>query len=370
MGTGRPPGRPRKIIEPEVEISESKTNDPKDAFSAIQEYFSSLAPGFRVTIYRTKPQEFRSLLEEYEISDDGAPLDLNYLARMWGGKELKLKVRDEAGRFVKTVTLPMFSHPPLYQGKPLSPTTPQIPEVQAPQPPPYPSFMNPRYFPTYDQFPQQQTPPPPPPQPQAISPSANLAELLGAIQQFRSSDTQLVTELLQRSLLGFSPTPPQPPNPYQQLNHLIETMRNLQTVMQPAQQTTALSGEDDMLGNISRLLEIVLSKDRTQPQQPPKPQLTAPGASITPINEAKPLERPETPQQMSGAQIIKSIAGADPKAVAAVLSEAMRTMSPDQRRAAIEAFEDQFASIAPELYGEDEEEEIEETEESEKTSVS
>ena len=331
-------------IEDDPAFEGPTDDDPHDeVLDRLESFFSELTPGLRVAIFRTRPVEFRGYLEEIEITDTKEPIDLAYLIRTWGGQELQLKVRNNLGRWVRRLDLPLYSYPPMRYGRPLN-GTPTMAEV----------FDDNARTAAAPAAPSAGAPP--------VSLGDNLAELLGVLQKYRTSDTQLITQLLQRSILGIPAAPPPPVNPYNQLNDTLELMAKLQGLFgNPA----PVSGDSEMFGQIARLAELVLARDK----QPQVKRLT-PASAVTPIKTGPPasMAPPAStapPAPMDIKDIVSAISSADPAALSVVIGEAFKGMTDDKKRAAIDAFEQQFEAIAPELF--DDIDDDTQPEESEKT---
>lgn len=342
----------KKMSEKPVQSEEVIQDvDGDSTLERLESFFSELAPGYKIAVYRTKPREFYGLLEEIDVTDGHEPIDLMYLLKTWGGRELRLKVRNARGQWVKTLTVPLFSYPPLVFGRPA---------------------VGDRFSGSggYDGvIPPGFAPAPAAPAPAAPAPAAgpadNLAELLGVLQKFRTSDTELLTSLLQRSLIGQAPAPRV--SPYHGINEALDLITRVQAITGGAglgAPAAPSSDPDNILPTITRLVEALITRDREKPVMA-RPALSgvksiaprivppivqpAPVAPLpqTPIGEGLPLG-------LDGAEIVTAIAGADPIAVARIYGEAMRSMSAEQRSAAVEAFDAMFEQEAPEAFDDDE----------------
>lgn len=280
----------------------------------IERAFAEFGPGYRIQIHRSQPHEFRGFLEEIVVSDTVSPIDLDYLTRTWGGRELKLKIKRPNGQYLKTLSIQLFSYPPLLYGE----------KLEKPKPPFFGEAAQPLTAPIAPNS------PPPPPQ--------DIAELLNVLQKFRTSDTELLSSLLQRS--GSTPTPH---NPYTQLNQMIDTLARLQGLMTP-QSAPSQSPDDAIFSQISHLVELALK---------PKPAPIVQTGQQRPGNP--PAVQPTLPA-IDPESLVKSLADADPRMLAALMSETLRQMPWAKRRTAIDTFDEVFSE-----YDEDQDEEKTET---------
>lgn len=336
-------GRPRKVEIPDSVDDSVDDLDPDstadiapDALDQIQALLKTVSPGYRIQVWRQAPREFRGLLEEIEVTDGQAPLDLQYLSRTWGGKELRIKIRNKKGQYKGTYDIPLYSHPPLFWGKP-------IPS----QPPP--SYGEPISSPFYPSA------IPAPPSPPGIG--ANLAELLGVLQRYKSTESELLASLINRT--AAPPPPVASPSPFESLNQAIELIGRLQALTPapaPAPASGSFSGgetdADSLVPHITRLIEMFLTRQERTAAPPSAPPRTARAA----------------PAPLNGNDILQSLAQADPKDLAGVYRGVLAELPRNQRLAAIEAFEAAFEAVEPDLFKDDAQDENE-TEESEKPGI-
>lgn len=99
----------------EVEkINSEKDEDEK--FSKVDKVLSMLKPGYSIQIHRIYPGWAKGYLERIEYFED-EPIDLEYIAQMWGGKVLRLRVCDQSGTYRGSVDVPMNSYPVKFRGK-------------------------------------------------------------------------------------------------------------------------------------------------------------------------------------------------------------------------------------------------------------
>ncbi|MDD5347798.1 MAG: hypothetical protein PHT59_04205 [Candidatus Omnitrophica bacterium] len=326
-------GRPRKVDFPDTEIADDPDETAElapDALDQIQTLLKTVSPGYRIQVWRQAPREFRGLLEEIEVTDGQTPLDLQYLARTWGGKELRIKIRNKKGQYKGTYDIPLYSHPPLFWGRPIPAYTP----------PSYPS----------EQTSMQFAPPPVPAQSFAGN---NLAELLQVLQKYKSTESELLSSLLNRT--AAPPPTVQQPSPFEALNQAIELITRLQALTPappPPAPVSFQGGEtdaDSLVPHITRLIEMFLTRQERTAPPPPRTARPAPAT-------------PATTAPLNGKDILQSLAQADPKDLAGVYRGVLAELPRNQRLAAIEAFENAFESVEPDLFKDDEEDQTEESE--------
>lgn len=352
-------GRPRKHPLPEKadELGDELKDElaAPDALDQIQALLRTVSPGYRIQVWRQAPREFRGLLEEIEVTDGTTPLDLEYLARTWGGKELRIKIRNKKGQYKGTYDIPLYSHPPLFWGKPIPTYTPP---AYAEPPQAYPRLHGdnaPAYPPPYPSYPTA------PPAPPILGAGATLAELLGVLQKYKSTESELLSSLLART--ASSPLPAPTPSPFEALNQAIELIARLQSMSPPpAAPPVSLgsSDSDSLVPHITRLIEMFLSR-QTEAERQTHPR---PGPSPTPTPTRTPTP---TPTPINGNDIIASLANSDPRDLASVYQGVLAELPRDKRLRAIEAFEAAFETVEPGLYTDEPEEP--ETEESEKPGI-
>jgi hypothetical protein len=90
---------------------------PPSRENDIEDFFDELRPGKRIRIWRLEPPWCAGFLETIDISENTA-IDVDYLARRWGGKALRLKRIGHNSRFeAGSVDIPMRSYPPKVRGE-------------------------------------------------------------------------------------------------------------------------------------------------------------------------------------------------------------------------------------------------------------
>lgn len=104
-------------IIPEFDQDTGELRDQRGQ-DRLQYILSSLQRGWRIVVMRESPSWCRGHLETIEFyGDEDEPIDVDYLARTWGGKRLHVKVHNEKGQWVGGGSVSLFSYPPKVHGK-------------------------------------------------------------------------------------------------------------------------------------------------------------------------------------------------------------------------------------------------------------
>ncbi|MDD5547229.1 MAG: hypothetical protein PHO67_08770 [Candidatus Omnitrophica bacterium] len=99
-------------------MSEEEKKAPEDSYvSSFEEMFDSYGEGWTLSIYRESPKDLSGFLEEIELEPGENPVNLQYLINQWGGKVLRLMLRDNKGVFRRRMLLQLKSFPPKVYGK-------------------------------------------------------------------------------------------------------------------------------------------------------------------------------------------------------------------------------------------------------------
>lgn len=219
----------------------------------IEMMLAELAPGYRLSVYRTRPSWARSWLETIELSED-EPIDLNYLVDQWGGEVLKLRILDERGKFVRGCDVPLMSYPPKVHGQIL-----RKPNSAELQPPPQTNAI-------VRQEPPQQR-------------QDSLSTVIDLLQRTRKDDLSVL-----KSLLPYAGEKQAPLSELiemaQQLGKLKELFGGVETP--PAAAVIPAQDSDSIfLQSIAEMVKTVFAKQAPPPprivaaRQAPNPQATA-----------------------------------------------------------------------------------------------
>ena len=99
---------------------EEKKKDEKsddDVVLSFEELFDQYGEDWTLSIYRESPKELSGFLEEITLEAGENPVNLQYLINQWGGKVLRLMLRDNKGVFRRRMLLQLKSFPPRVNGK-------------------------------------------------------------------------------------------------------------------------------------------------------------------------------------------------------------------------------------------------------------
>jgi hypothetical protein len=174
--------------------------DGDDTVSSFEEMFDSYGEDWTLSIYRESPKELSGFLEEITLSAGENPVNLQYLISYWGGRVLRLMLRDNKGVFRRRMLIQLKSFPPkLIVGDTVEEDRKQkdtkteliemmtlaksmIPPTPAPPPNPFESIV-PLLVPIIQAVAQKLMIPPPASQPQ--SQAASITEMMGALSTMR-----------------------------------------------------------------------------------------------------------------------------------------------------------------------------------------
>jgi hypothetical protein len=108
--------------EPELKAAEEK-------LEKLDRILANIKSGWTIRVYRASPAWCKGHLEQIDFDEGDDPIDLDYLARTWGGEVLRLRVSDERGKYQGNATIQLASYPPRRFGKLLKDPTIE-PEIQ------------------------------------------------------------------------------------------------------------------------------------------------------------------------------------------------------------------------------------------------
>lgn len=97
---------------------EEELKEAEDRLQRIDQILSGIQEGWVAELWRISPGWCEGHLETKTIVDS-SPIDLNYIADTWGGEVIQLTVKDQNGKYVKRVNVPMRSFPPRSWGEDL-----------------------------------------------------------------------------------------------------------------------------------------------------------------------------------------------------------------------------------------------------------
>lgn len=176
-----------------------KTAQEENYVSSFEEMFDSYGEGWTLSIYRESPKDLSGFLEEIELEPGENPINLQYLINQWGGKVLRLMLRDNKGVFRRRMLVQLKSFPPRVNGKLINepdeipkkdPKTELVEylalvkQLQPQIPPPPPSgieLLLPILAPMIKAFAEKALTPPP----SSPSQAASITEMMTALAQMR-----------------------------------------------------------------------------------------------------------------------------------------------------------------------------------------
>ncbi len=268
--------------EPISEITPEEQTEEK--LDRVEQLLEGLVPGHRISIYRIRPAWCRSWLETIELADNEG-VDMDYLARTWGGEILRLKILDQHGKYKGQAEVPLMSYPPKVYGKVLS------------------RNMIDSDFVT-EQRPQSQAP-------QASQRAENtLATIIDVLSKTRKDDLSVLKTLLPSAAQETR-------RPLAELLELGETFNRLKEIFAtdtpPPAATLPTDSDAAFLGSIAEMVKTVFA-----PKSQPQPRIIAPG------------RRSPNPESLASI-----IAAMSPDTAANTFFTALRAMSPQNAEAVI-----------------------------------
>jgi len=97
---------------------EEELKEAEDRLHRIDQILAGIQEGWIADMWRISPGWCEGHLESKTIVDS-SPIDLNYIADTWGGEVIQLTIKDQTGKYVKRVNIPMRSFPPRSWGEDL-----------------------------------------------------------------------------------------------------------------------------------------------------------------------------------------------------------------------------------------------------------
>lgn len=274
----------------------------------IDQFLEGMSEGSAILVYRESPKDLAGFLEEIEIAENENPIDLQYLAKTWGGEVLKLALRDKQGKFKRTVLIPMRSYPPKMNGKAIS----EKDEVETFEKLEKMAKMLRGFNANHN--------------PQPIIQQSSMPQWLPVMMP-------LLQTLFERLLQP----PPQPPSPHVQMNEVLEALKS-------AKDFVSEGVEPSWYAPLIKIGEVVAEKALTQQLQPPAQVQRLPARPTqvptpvptpipTPIPTPVPTPVPtlmQTPTKKAElpTDIIKNISG---KQAASFFLEALEQMTENNR---------------------------------------
>lgn len=277
-------------------MSDEKASQEQRAMDVedINGYLSGLEPGFSVVIHRLEPQWCKGLLDEIAITESSQPIDLKWLIRTWGGHKLRLKFRDNGGKWLAHRDIALYSFPPLLYGQKIQQErNPHILGEDEPASPPPRAIIS--------------APPLEPPRDDRKS----LLELMALMQQMRSADLQAMSQMMSAQ----QSNQPAPADPMRMMQGAIALLGQFQQMRMPAAADDGKEN-DEVIGLLGKIADVFASRSNAPPP-----------ARITP-GESRPMT-----EQLSivGGDIMGALAGMEPTEAISTLQGAVGKMSPDKQ---------------------------------------
>ena len=82
----------------------------------LDKLLAEVQTGWTVSIYRARPSWCKGYLERVELLEDEV-IDLDYLAKTWGGEVLRLRICDHTGQWKGGADIHLHSYPPRFHGQ-------------------------------------------------------------------------------------------------------------------------------------------------------------------------------------------------------------------------------------------------------------
>lgn len=272
----------------------------------IDQFLEGMSEGSAILVYREAPKDLAGFLEEIEIAENENPIDLQYLAKTWGGEVLKLALRDKQGKFKRTVLIPMRSYPPKMNGKLIG----EKDDIETFEKLEKMAKMLKGFNANHN------------PQPSVIQQQSSIPQWLPVMMP-------LIQTLFDRLLQP----PPQPPAAHVQMGEVLEALKS-------AKDFVSEGSEPSWYAPLIKIGEVVAEKALTQQLQPPAQVQRLPARPTqvptpvpTPIPTPIPTPVPtlmQTPTKKAElpTDIIKNISG---KQAASFFLEALEQMTENNR---------------------------------------
>jgi hypothetical protein len=100
-----------------LEEIEQNLTEQERQLDQLDSFFSGLDPSIVLMVERKQPTWCKGGLEEIHVGDAQEEINLEYFITHWGGQLLSVKIRNKRGRFNKGYLIPLYSYPPLVDGR-------------------------------------------------------------------------------------------------------------------------------------------------------------------------------------------------------------------------------------------------------------
>lgn len=215
----------------------------EERLSKLEKLLRDVHPSWQIAIYRVQPGWCKGYLETIEISEDGEPIDLDYLVRIWGGEKLRVRVKDQKNNYVGGCDIPLHSYEPKKWGKLLKAPF----DESAPR--------------------------------ESANALGSIESILSIVDRLKKNDLDpIVKLLLQQQQSAIQPAP----NGMQQLLESINVIRSLKGLFGDSGESARPADSSDMFGQINSLLQTYAQIKGSA--DPKKATIVPPVGKLSPIN--------------------------------------------------------------------------------------
>lgn len=236
-------------------MTEEQKKDDEQTVLSFEEMFDAFDDGWTLSIYRETPKELSGFLEEIALEPGENPIDLQYLINNWGGKQLRLMLRDAKGVFRRRMLVQLKSFPPKLYGKIIGEQA-QTPTVDAKK-----DLLD---LITVLKAIQPPVPPPPPNQLEIIVP---------LIAPF-------IRSMAEKMLMP----QPSPPSQAASITEMMSALSTMRDFVQPAPEGGGDMGSA-MVSLAEKVLPLLAEKRQAQPVVGPMPRIAPAAPSVVPTPE-------------------------------------------------------------------------------------
>lgn len=291
----------------------------------LDSYFEQFPGDYSIAIIRQEPREYKGWLDEFTVDDLDSPLCIRDLITKWGGRVLKILVRDGAGRFVRRFLLPLRSYPPLVNGLPCDRQNPMESVVK--------------------------------------DGSKDYLEMLRTVQSTikdlspkpAANETgAMMLQLMVPVVTALAQNLSRPPTGQPTMTEMMTLMMQMKDFV-GGDNSSGGGGGDDFLPSVLRISESLISKQQTPPQPANIPHaLTAPKIATIPPDPpsttlpTEPIENPDpksaapAPDWIQVDRIPEALSNLPPEMARQLLLEILDKMPEDKREALIDGLLSDF----------------------------
>jgi len=271
--------------------------------SRLNHILSTVQRGWKISIMREKPTWCCGHLETIEVFSPEEVIDLDYLARTWGGQRLALKIHDQNGRWVGGASIPLYTYPALRRGKAIYEHDPEPNKTSR-------SNQYPMYYPT-----------PPQPHTQGL----DFGRALEIMAKSKGNDVKSMLQLMDYYQ---SRTAQPQQNPWDQMMGMLALFKEMKSVFGSFEGLASGSGQggessDAFSPVIAEVIKGLITKQNT-------PVSAVKGSLRPPQNQPLPLTQDRS--------IVDELSNMDPDQAARTVIQALGNMPETKRERAISEF--------------------------------